>query len=96
MNARRIAALTLGLPQSSRTMRAIAGPDDQWPPDRTLLGLIVERLDALHATTVKAAGGKVRGALPEIVPRPKARPRAAQRASTSSILDDLDLALVGG
>ena len=97
MSARRIVALTLNLPQQSRTMRALGGTDAEWTTDRTLLGLIIERLDALHYTYIKSQSGKARKPV-EIVPRPKPgkRPRPAAQ-STLSVLSALDerLAVTG-
>lgn len=90
MSARRVSALTLALPQTSRTMRAVGGDESPWTHDRVLLGLVVERLDALHASFVKANGGKAKAPAP-IVPRPK-RQRTAPVA-TVSVLAGLDRAL---
>lgn len=93
MSARRVCALTLALPRSSRCARAGLGDDAVWTLDRKLLGLVVERLDALHVTTVRAHGGKAQKP-PTIVPRPK--PARARRRSTADVLADLDAAMAGG
>lgn len=95
MSARRIIALMLGLPADSSVMRALRDIEEPslWDLEQVLLGLIVERLDALHSTLVKVNGGKVRGKIQEIVPRPKKKPRPAKRVSTQDALADLDMAL---
>jgi hypothetical protein len=94
MSARRVAALTLGLPRESRTMRAVGGEDAAWSPEMVLAGLAVERLDALHATTVRANGGKAKRP-PQIVPRPKPQ-RRLEAVPTSGLLDDLDRLVTAG
>jgi hypothetical protein len=90
ISARRLGVLVHGLPEGSRTACALNGT---WPPDRTLLGVIVERLDILTAATVRAAGGKVKEPKP-FVPRPARRRGAA--VGTGDALDALDQALAGG
>lgn len=90
ISARRLCVLVHGLPDTSRTAAALTGT---WTPERTLLGVIVERLDALTAVTVRAAGGKVRTPAP-IVPRPRRQQPAA--VATTTALDALDAALAGG
>lgn len=100
MSARRVSALTLELPRASRTMRAISEDPSvaAWTPEMMLAGLVVERLDALHVTLIKANGGKAKK--PEtIVPRPKAKKRHLAAVPTLAVLDDLDkklAAVVGG
>lgn len=84
MSARRVGVLVQGLPDTSRTAAALSGT---WTAERTLLGIIVERLDALTAVTIRVAGGKVRTPDP-IVPRPR---RAA--VGTTAALDSLDKAI---
>jgi hypothetical protein len=90
ISARRLCVLVHGLPRTSRTAAALSGT---WTPERTLLGVIVERLDALTAVTVRAAGGKVRTPAP-IVPRPRRQQAAA--VPTTAALDALDAALARG
>lgn len=93
MSARRVVSLTLALPPESRLMRAAAG--SSWSLEQTLAGLLVERLDALHATYVRAHGGKV-GKLQNIVPRPKPARRAATPAGTFLAGLDTAIAAAGG
>jgi hypothetical protein len=93
MSARRLLSLVLNLPHRSRTMRA-AEPD-LWPVEETLLGLIVERLDALAVLTVRAAGGRAKKP-GEIVPRPKKRRLRPKAVPAADVLAKLDGALAGG
>lgn len=100
MTARRVTALTLELPMESRTMQRAYATEvkvDLWSRDQTLLGMLIERIDQLHATTIKASGGKVRGKAPEIVPRPKIK-KAVKPQSTTEIISDLSamMAAAGG
>jgi hypothetical protein len=91
MTVRRIVGLTLSLPAESRTMRAVSGGNG-WSSTDTLVGLAVERLDALHYALVKVNGGKADKPQP-LVPRPKRRPVAV---STHDALASLDQMLAGG
>lgn len=90
ISARRFCTLLLNLPHASRTMRAAAGTD--WTADRTLLGLIVERLDTLTSVYVKSHGGRVSKS-PVIVPRPK--PQRQPAMSTDAMLAGLDRQMAG-
>jgi hypothetical protein len=94
LTARRAVVLITNLPAGSRTMRAIGGDAAWWTPDRTLLGLVVERLDALHVSTVRIAGGKSKKP-PEVVPRPKPseRRRHLKVVPTADALAALDKSL---
>ena len=95
MTARRVAVLTLNLPHGSRTMQAVE-PDAVWTVDRQLAGLIVERLDALHYSFVKANGGKA-GKPKGVVPRPKPSRRSRGPArGTEDVLAGLDRVLSAG
>jgi hypothetical protein len=88
MSARRITALTFALPRESRLVRRLS--DDAWPREHQLLGLIAEKVDSLHATTVRAAGGKVKGKIPEVVPRPKRGAAHAPPVATAGVVSRLD------
>jgi hypothetical protein len=102
MSARRIVGLTLSLPPHSRTMRAVS--DDPaaaaWTPEMMLAGLAVERIDAMHATLIRANGGKSKKPQ-EIVPRPKKKPAARRHLEAVPTLEALNrldeqLAAIGG
>jgi hypothetical protein len=77
-------------------MRAIGGEEAAWSPLMMLTGLIVERLDALHASLIRVNGGKAKQPQP-VVPRPK-RQRRLEAVPTSGLLDGLDrmLSAAGG
>lgn len=91
ISARRLTTLIEGLPDTSATVAALSGA---WNPDRTLTGVLIERLDALTTVTVRAAGGKAKNPTP-IVPRPKVK-SPARAVPTTAALDKLDRILAGG
>jgi hypothetical protein len=89
-----LAVLMFNLPAGSRLFRRIGGKEAEWTPERTLLGLVVERLDALHHSFIKANGGRASKPT-EVVPRPKPqrdRTRLPVR-STEDVLAGLDKAI---
>lgn len=94
MGVQRVMVLTLGLPVDSRTMRAVADRGG-WALEPSLLGLVVERLDALLYATAKIHGGKPAKPVP-LVPRPEAVERGRRAERVDDVLAGLDRELARG